>query len=393
MAEWYFADHEEVRGPYTPEEMKSLRQEEIIGEGTPVKQEGDMNWSLFYQTDLSAVPNRQAGRAGFSNQVKGAFLHTTARINEMVGEKGNIDLQLKDVFSAVMQKHTREERELLFIAGTSVTTPPEEDIPTSWPKPWLFSRVFLVLALTFLMLYVAAFSFYNMNALPGLIFIGAFTVPFSLLIFFWETNAPRNISIVEVVKMFFVGGVASIVATLFFFSVFPVYELTVGGAIVVGVMEEVGKLVIIAYFIHQLKVKYILNGLLIGAAIGAGFAAFESAGYAFNIGLAFGEAALIQNIFDRAWLSIGGHVVWAGITGAALVLVKGAGPLAQKHLTDPAFLKLFAVPVVLHSLWNMPIYFFDFFYFRYLVLIVIAWIFIFTLMNAGLKQISRQHSI
>lgn len=322
-----------------------------------------------------------------SEQVKGAFLHTTEKINGMVGEKGNIDLKLGDVFSAVLKKHTKTEGEILFISGTELTTPKESEISTSWPKPWLFSRVFLVFAITYILLYISTFTFQNPNALPGLIVIGAFAVPFSLLIFFWETNAPRNISFYEIAKMFFVGGASSLVITLFLYSIFPVSELDYTGAIGVGVMEEVSKLLIIAYFIKRLDVKFILNGLLIGAAIGAGFASFESAGYAFNLGLVYGDQAMISNIFNRAWMSIGGHVVWAAISGAALVYVKGNKPLNSNHFTDGRFIKLFLVPIALHSIWDMPLYFLQGFYFLFLILIITAWIFIFTLMNAGLKQL------
>ncbi|WP_416147567.1 PrsW family glutamic-type intramembrane protease [Salipaludibacillus sp. HK11] len=325
----------------------------------------------------------------FSDQVKGIFFQATEKVNSMVGEKGNIDLKLSDVFSAVLKKHTKEEGEVLFITGTSLTTPDESEISASWPKPWLFSRVFLILAATYLLLYICTFTFQNSNAVPGLMMIGAFAVPFSLLIFFWETNAPRNISIFEVVKMFFVGGVASLVATLFIFSFFPVYQLDYAGAITVGVIEEVGKLVIVAYFIKQLNVKFILNGLLIGAAIGAGFAAFETAGYAFNYGWIYSDQAMQAIIVDRAWLSVGGHVVWAAISGAALVYVKGDQPLTKNHFTDPRFIRLFLVPIILHAIWNSPLYFLHGFYFLYIVLIVVAWIFIFTFINAGLKQISR----
>jgi protease PrsW len=326
----------------------------------------------------------------FSGQVKDAFLHTTEKINEMVGEKGKIDLNLADVFSAVFKRHTKSEGEMLFISGTELTTPKEDEISTSWPKPWLFSRVFLVLAITYILLYVSAFSFQNSNAIPGLIVTGAFAVPFSLLIFFWETNAPRNISIYEIAKMLFVGGAASLVITLFLYSIFPVTELDYMGAIGVGVVEEVGKLVIIAYFIKQFNVKFILNGLLIGAAIGAGFAAFESAGYAFNLGLLHGGDAMLSNIFDRAWMSVGGHVVWAAISGAALVYVKGSNQLESNHFTDSRFIKLFLVPITLHSLWDMPLYFLHNFYLLFIILIVTAWLFIFTMINAGLKQISRK---
>src|SRR5690625_4863411 len=173
--------------------------------------------------------------ANFSDQVKDTFLQATERINRMVGEEGQIDLNLRDVFSDIFKKHSKEEAEKLFITGTELTTPKEKDISTSWPKPWLFARIFVVFAITYLLLSISAYTFDNIYAIPGLIVIGSFAVPLSLLIFFWETNAPRHIKIYEIAKMFFIGGAASLVTTLILYSVFPVgAELTYGGAIVVG---------------------------------------------------------------------------------------------------------------------------------------------------------------
>ncbi|TMW72326.1 PrsW family glutamic-type intramembrane protease [Alteribacter natronophilus] len=391
MDKWFYANEREIYGPYSEQEFLSLITTGKVTPETFVKREADTTWSPLKESGFSTEETAAVKEAEFSlpDSVGTVFRGAADKVNQMIGEKEQVDLRLSDVFSSVSKKHSKEEAELLFISGTAQTTPEEKNISSSWPKPWLFSRVFLYLALTYLLLYVCTFTFYNVNAIPGLIVIGAFAVPFSLLVFFWETNAPRNISIFEVVKMFFVGGVASIVATLFIFSLFPVYTLDFGGAVTVGVIEEVGKLLIVAFFIYKLNTKYILNGLLIGAAVGAGFAAFESAGYAFNIGLMFGESAMVENIFDRAWLSIGGHVVWAAITGAALTLVKGASTLTSEHIFNSRFLKIFAVPVALHAIWNMPLYTLEAFYFKYLVLVTIAWIFIFTLMNAGLKQITR----
>lgn len=51
----------------------------------------------------------------------------------------------------------------------------------------------------------------------------------------------------------------------------------------IGIIEEVEKIVVVAYFLRGKKEKYILNVLLIGAAVGTGCAVFESAGYAFNV--------------------------------------------------------------------------------------------------------------
>jgi protease PrsW len=325
--------------------------------------------------------------------VKGIVQQASAHVNGMVGEKGTLDLKLKDVFSSVFEKHSKEEADLLFISGTAITTPEESEIQTSWPKPWLFSRIFLVLASVYIILYITATAFESTLVIPGLLVIGSFAVPFSLLIFFWETNAPRNISIFEVVKMFFVGGVASIAATLFIFSMVPVYELNLQGAVTVGIIEEVGKLLIAAYFIKQLQVKYILNGLLIGAAIGAGFAAFESAGYAFHQGALFGDEAMLANIVDRAWMSIGSHVTWAAIAAGALVYVKKQSELSFDHIKDVRFLKLLAVPIILHSAWNSPFFIEQENFILYIGLIFISWLFIFSLINAGLKQISNSRSV
>ncbi|MFB5662232.1 PrsW family glutamic-type intramembrane protease [Alteribacillus sp. HJP-4] len=391
MDRWYYSYYDQVLGPKSREEMLELNRKGIVEEETLIKKEEQEEWVAFENSELGheLAATTETVDPGFSGQVRGAFLNATAKVNQMVGEKGNIDLNMRDVFSDVFKKHSKEEGELLFISGTSVTTPEESEISYSWPKPWLFSRIFLASVLIYILLYVCVTTFQNANAIPGMIVIGAFAVPFSLLVFFWETNAPRNISIFEVIRMFFVGGVASIAATLFIFSFFPVFQLDFSGAIAVSITEELGKLAIIAYFINKLQVKYILNGLLIGAAIGAGFAAFESAGYAFNIGLVLGGEAMIANIMDRALLAVGGHVVWAAITGAALTLVKGNAPLSREHLLHPTFLKLFLVPVILHAVWNMPLPLLHTFYAIFLVLIVIAWVFIFTLMNAGLKQIPR----
>ena len=96
----------------------------------------------------------------------------------MVGEQGAIDVNLRDVFSAVLKKHAKEEGEVLFISGTKMTTPKENEISTSWPKPWLFSRIFIVLAFSYSLLYICTYLFQNINALPGLIIVGSFAAPF-----------------------------------------------------------------------------------------------------------------------------------------------------------------------------------------------------------------------
>ena len=82
------------------------------------------------------------------------------------------------------------------------TTPKESEMVADWPKPWLFSRVFLLFSIVFIGLLIVIMEFGNMNGIPGAMFVGALAVPFSLVVFFWETNVPRNISIFDVVSTF-----------------------------------------------------------------------------------------------------------------------------------------------------------------------------------------------
>ncbi len=326
------------------------------------------------------IPNAaspDAERIDLTSKVKSTFIDITG------GDNSNVSFRLRDLFESVFQKHTDEESETLLISGTAAHTPEEKDMVENWPRPWLYSRVFAVLISTFVLLLVCTWVFNNQLSIPGLVVIGAMMMPFTLLVLFWETNIPRNISIFELVKMFFVGGVASLVFTLTIFSFVPVGELNVLGAILVGIIEEVGKVVAVALFIRKYKTKYILNGLLIGAAIGAGFAGFESAGYALVYGQ--GLSGIIENIILRGVLAAGGHIVWAAMSGAAIVMAMDGGAFDLEIFKKGKFLRLFAVPVVLHALWDMPFSSIP----VLVLLIVVAWVFVLALIRTGMAEVTR----
>ena len=54
------------------------------------------------------------------------------------------------------------------------------------------------------------------------------------------------------------------------------------GASSAAPMEETAKVLAMVVVARAAKYRYKLNGLLVGAAVGVGFAAFESMGYALN---------------------------------------------------------------------------------------------------------------
>lgn len=307
----------------------------------------------------------------------------------------HVDVHLSDLFSNVLKHHTVEEAEDIFICGTSKTTPALKDVSSSWPKPWLYSRVFIIMILAFIMLLFGFSAFQNTKLIPGLIIIGAFAVPISIVIFFMEVNAFRNISFYNVLRIFLVGGCASLIVTLLLYSfASSTGELDLLGTFITGVVEELGKLIIVYYFIKQTKrCNFILSGMLIGATVGAGFAAFESAGYA--NGFADNEILqiasvdpLLNNIYVRGLLSPGGHVVWAAITGSAIMMVKGNYPLEISMLFNTKFIKIFILPIILHALWDWSALD-SLGNIRYIILIVMAWIIAISLINRGLIEIKR----
>ena len=309
-------------------------------------------------------------------------------INDMTGQEGKTDIRLRELVSEVFRRHTVEEREELFISGTKKTTPAPENMTADWPHPWLFARIFLMFLVVFAGLLVMILQFSNTNAIPGAMFIGALIVPFSLVIFFWETNIPRNISIFDVVSIFFIGGVMSLIFTLILYGYIYVGELNYTGAILVGIVEEVGKIVVAGHYVKKRNTSYILNGLLLGACVGAGFAVFETAGYAFSALLYGGIPSMIDVLILRGALAIGGHTLWAAISTAGLVIAKGERPFDRKMYLDPKFLKFLLLVIALHAVWDMPITLGQSVHLVQWVLCAVAVVIVLVLLSSGLRQVS-----
>ena len=94
---------------------------------------------------------------------------------------------------------------------------------------------------------------------------------------------------------------------------------------------------------------------------------------------------LLSTTMVRGFLAPGGHVAWAAIEGAALMMVKGFDELNKKHLNDKRFLLVCLIPVILHGIWDMPINLP--FYGVPIIMTVLAWLVIVYFINLGLKQV------
>lgn len=315
----------------------------------------------------------------------------TENLDKLTGAKSENYVTVKDLFKNTFSKHTEEELDEVFVCGTEKTTPKIEDINPRKASAWVYFRILVFFVIAYIPTYLGYAQYQNNNFLPAMIMLAAFAVPVAVLVFFFEINLFRNIPFHKVLKYFIIGGGLSLFVAILYFSI-PFFEqrtmvLDFKGAFFVSLIEETAKACIVAFFLFRnKKCNYILNGLLVGAAVGAGFGAFETAGYILRYGLSTNSLAQMLEVAKlRAILAPGMHVAWATIEGAALMYVKGFEKLDKKHLNDKRFLLICLIPIVLHWAWDLPIST-PFEIYR-VGLTVAAWVVIIYFINLGLKQV------
>jgi protease PrsW len=313
------------------------------------------------------------------------------RVAHLSGVQPLGPVPLRAMCAEVFAAHSEEDVERCLAVGGPETTPPLSTVPTQWPRPWVFSRL-LVLALAVYGAFIVAWTQSgNRNLIPGLILAGAFAVPMATLVLFFEFNVPRNVSLYQVLRLLLIGGVLALLLSLFMYHIgedFPIQWL---GASVAGLTEEPAKLMALAIVVNHPRYRYTLNGLLLGAAVGTGFAAFESAGYAFRAGLDGGSDAMREVITSRGLLAPFAHIIWTAMAAGALWRVKRDAPFAWHMVQDPRFRRVFVVAVILHMLWDA-----DFGFsgdLVYLALGLFGWFVVASLIQEGLQQIRSEQGL
>jgi RsiW-degrading membrane proteinase PrsW (M82 family) len=182
---------------------------------------------------------------------------------------------------------------------------------------WWWKTLVAGLALWIVTILVTAFTG-NTNLVPTLILVGSFLVPFCVVLFVVE-RVTGNISTLQLVLAFFVGGICGVLGA----SLLEVglRQSSLWVFVVVGLIEEFVKGVLLVIIGWRVAPKTATQGALLGATIGAGFAAFESAGYAFNAAITaqgIDLVSLLQTEVIRAILAPVGHVLWSALLGAVI---------------------------------------------------------------------------
>ena len=309
------------------------------------------------------------------------------------GAEGIGDFDPTRFFGAVFKKYSEEEVLKTLAVGTSKTTPPINKISTEYPQPWLFFKLItpsIILFLGFVILLQQTPN--NGAAFFGMILTGSFAIPISTLILFFEINIRKNIPLWTVMKIGLMGGVLS------FFFTYVLIDLTGLRAVwTAGITEELAKLIALILLTRgKKKYPYILNGLLLGAAVGFGFEAFENAQYALGTGAKSffvdidAGAKAYEIIQTRVWGSPIAHIVWSAVSGGALWRVQRGGNFSLGLFKKKEFYAPFGIIVLCHVIWNTGILFLIPFYGGVIIIGAIAWIVALSLVNLGIKQIADE---
>jgi protease PrsW len=366
--DWYYLENNQTCGPVDFETIQELIRQGGLHRDTLVWHQELTEWtpaSAIEGLDFSTVPPPPPPPPKTSTQAKPAQIlrHIGAKISELTDLPEITDIPiLKILFGQMLTKAPRDLEDE-FIVGTRQTTPALAQLETGWPHARLCWRVLAGSLATYFLLQFGWSQFHNPNRIPAMMVVGSFIVPLTVVIFFFEMNTPRNISAYQIIKLLMLGGALSIISNAVLGEIIPG---TGTGMLVpsflTGIAEETAKALPLLLVLFSRRYSWQLNGLMFGAAVGAGFAGFESAGYAFkpiwqNPGLPFDSIVeLIQdNITLRGLLAPGGHVIWTAMVASGLWKAKGDRAFSFAILTQPLVFRRWVIAVILHGLWDADI--------------------------------------
>ena len=194
------------------------------------------------------------------------------------------------------------------------------------------------------------FATSNANLVPTIILLGSFLVPVAFVTYAFG-HADQVVTAQRIFTAFVYGGVLGVLGA----SVLEAALLRQpsGPAFVgVGLIEEAVKLAALWLLARRLGRYTMRDGIVLGAAVGFGFAAFESAGYAFNALFTAGGPSLLNLVETevlRGILAPVGHGLWTAILGGTLF---GVAARRGRLRLSGAVVGWYLVVALLHGLWD-----------------------------------------
>jgi protease PrsW len=188
------------------------------------------------------------------------------------------------------------------------------------------------------------------HLVANVVLLGSFLVPVALVLFALSRTSDGHLTAESVILGFLAGGTLGTV----FAALTEVYFLpTAAGTFIgVGLFEESAKALAVIAAGSMVRERRGRDGMILGATVGAGFAAFETAGYALQTFIKHLDDHAVLDIVSteaqRGALAPFGHITWTALVGGAIFAAwRGGkfGPIAPVAWT-------FAGVVALHAAWD-----------------------------------------
>ncbi len=213
----------------------------------------------------------------------------------------------------------------------------------SWIKVLSTAAVFYVLLL------VAVLLTGNPNLFPTLVMVGNFMVPVAYVAFIYDRRHLSSLTMPTVSKAFLYGGLVGIIGAAFLSPLFT-SQLNLGAILRIGLIEEFAKILGVLVIARHRRHDSEMDGLILGAAVGMGFAALESTGYAFTAFLRSSGSlsTTVEVTLLRGLLAPLGHGTWTAILASVLFRESRNGHFRINLQVIGAYLLV----SILHGMWN-----------------------------------------
>jgi RsiW-degrading membrane proteinase PrsW (M82 family) len=192
----------------------------------------------------------------------------------------------------------------------------------------------------------------NPNLVPTIIFLGSFVIPVTFVVYAFG-RADGVLTAQRIFTAFICGGVLGVLGASVLESALlrQPSSLSYFG---VGLIEEAVKLAALWLLARRLPRYTARDGMVLGAAVGFGFAALESAGYAF-VALFGSHGLSLLNVVEtevlRGILTPFGHGLWTAILGGALFATAARSRRGRPRLRA-SLVGWYLLMSLLHALWD-----------------------------------------
>lgn len=193
----------------------------------------------------------------------------------------------------------------------------------------------------------------NVNMMPTVVLLGSFLVPATAVIWYLDHYHSTMVTPAVAARAFIVGGVFGVLAAALLEAL-----LLRNGLLIflgVGLIEELAKLLGLLLVARRLPRFAVRDGIVLGAAVGFGFAALESSGYALSAlfvreghTIALSLGSLVSTELLRDILAPVGHGLWTALLGGALF---AASRRSHLHLSG-GVVGTYSLVATLHALWD-----------------------------------------